>query len=102
MTNGERLAEIARQARADKREEIKNTDGYKLLIKELEQTAALGKNYARILSMLLCVCLMVVTFMLHLMTCKAHWQLMVLNLMLCMILEQTYLMQFSSFLGNNT
>ena len=50
MNNGDRLREITRQAKMDKRAEIKDSKGYELLIKELEQIAAMGRNSARILS----------------------------------------------------
>ena len=50
MNNGDRLREMARQAKMDKRAEIKDSKGYALLIKELEQLAAKGRNSARILS----------------------------------------------------
>ena len=50
MNNGDRLREIAKQARIEKRVEIRESKGYALLIKELEQIAKMGRNSARILS----------------------------------------------------
>ncbi len=50
MNNGDRLREIARQAKMDKRAEIKESKGYGLLIKDLERIAEKGQNCARILS----------------------------------------------------
>ena len=50
MNNGDRLREIAKQARIEKRLEIRESKGYALLIKELEQIAEMGRNSARILS----------------------------------------------------
>ena len=50
MTNGDRLREITRQAKMNKRTEIKESKGYALLMKDLEQTAEKGRSYARILS----------------------------------------------------
>lgn len=50
MTNGDKLREIAMQARIDKHKEIKDSKGYELLIKDLERIAEKGRNYARILS----------------------------------------------------
>ena len=50
MNNGDRLREIARQAKMDKRTEIKNSKGYELLIKDLERIAEKGQSCARILS----------------------------------------------------
>lgn len=50
MNNGDRLREIARQAKIEKRVKIRESKGYALLIKELEQIAAMGRNNARIFS----------------------------------------------------
>lgn len=50
MNNGDKLREISRQAKMDKRTKIRESKGYELLIKELEQIAAMGRNNARILS----------------------------------------------------
>lgn len=50
MNNGDRLREIARQAKMDKRAEIKDSKGYELLIKDLERIAEKGQSCARILS----------------------------------------------------
>lgn len=50
MNNGDRLREIAKQARMNKRAEIKYSKGYEVLIGQLEQAAAIGQNYARKLS----------------------------------------------------
>lgn len=50
MNNGNRLREISKQARMDKRAEIKDSKGYEVLIGQLEQAAAMGRNYARKLS----------------------------------------------------
>lgn len=50
MNNGDRLREIAKQARINKRTEIKDSKGYALLIKDLERVAEKGQNSARIFS----------------------------------------------------
>lgn len=50
MNNGDRLREMARQAKMDKRTEIKESKGYALLMKDLEQIAEKGQNCTRILS----------------------------------------------------
>ena len=50
MNNGDRLREITRQAKMDKRAEIKESKGYELLIKDLERIAEKGQSCARILS----------------------------------------------------
>lgn len=50
MNNGDRLREIAKQARIEKRVEIRESKGYELLIKDLERIAEKGQNCARILS----------------------------------------------------
>ena len=50
MTNGDRLREIARQAKMNKRAEIKESKGYTLLIEDLERIAEKGLNCTRILS----------------------------------------------------
>lgn len=50
MNNGDKLREIARQAKMDKRAEIKDSKGYGLLIKDLERIAEKGQSCARILS----------------------------------------------------
>lgn len=50
MNNGDKLREITRQAKMDKRAEIKDSKGYELLIKDLERIAEKGQSCARILS----------------------------------------------------
>lgn len=50
MTNGNRLRDITKQAKMEKREDIKNTRGYGLLIEDLERIAEKGLNCTRILS----------------------------------------------------
>lgn len=50
MNNGDRLREISRQAKMDKRAEIKDSKPYKILIEMLESDARQGRNYKRLFS----------------------------------------------------